>query len=178
MRTGIFAILAPSGKDSRMTTTTSASLFLVAAFCLGLPLASCAGKKEATDSPNPKLATATITVGSARVVAEIARTEVERERGLMFRKSLADGEGMLFIFDKDEQLAFWMKNTLIPLSLAYVASDGTIRQIVDLQPESLASVQAERSVRYALEVPRGWFDRAGVRVGDRADFGSLRGIVH
>jgi uncharacterized membrane protein (UPF0127 family) len=157
-----------------MTTTTSASLLIAAAaLCLAIPLASCAGKGEATDSPNPRLATAAVAVGGARVVAEIARTEVERERGLMFRKSLRDGEGMLFIFDKDEELAFWMKNTVIPLSLAYIASDGTIRQIVDLQPESLASVRAERSVRYALEVPKGWFDRTGVRVGDRADLSNL-----
>ena len=87
----------------------------------------------------------------------------------MFRKSLDDGKGMLFVFDRDEQLAFWMKNTSIPLSLAYIASDGTIRQIVDLEPQSLATVQAERSVRYALEVPRGWFDRAGVRVGRQGE---------
>lgn len=147
-------------------------LLFVTACCL--VLAACAGKKaEITDSPNPKLATKTIHVGSAMVVAEIARTETERERGLMFRKSLADGEGMLFVFDKDEQLDFWMKNTLIPLSLAYISSDGTIRQIVDLAPQSLASVQAERSVRYALEVPKGWFDRAGVHVGDRADLSGL-----
>jgi hypothetical protein len=139
---------------------------ILAAACLSLPLASCAGKKAVTDSPNPILTTATLKVGSAQVLAEIARTEVERERGLMFRKTLDDGKGMLFIFDKDDQLAFWMKNTLIPLSLAYIASDGTIRQIAGLEPQSLATVQAERSVRYALEVPKGWFDRAGVRVGD------------
>jgi uncharacterized membrane protein (UPF0127 family) len=72
-----------------------------------------------------------------------------------------------------------MKNTRLPLSLAYISSDGSIRQIVDLEPQSLASVQAERSVRYALEVPRGWFGRAGVRVGDivrLADGGELDGI--
>lgn len=151
---------------------------LAAASCLALSslaaLASCAGRKaEITDSPNPKLTTKTIQVGSSRVLAEIARTETERERGLMFRKSLEDGEGMLFVFDKDEQLAFWMKNTFIPLSLAYISSDGTIRQIVDLEAQSLATVQAERSVRYALEVPKGWFDRAGVRVGDKADLAGL-----
>jgi uncharacterized membrane protein (UPF0127 family) len=142
------------------------SLLLACYLLFTLPLVSCAGKKSATDAPNPVLKTAAIEVGSAQVLAEIARTESERERGLMFRKSLGDGKGMLFIFDKDDRLAFWMKNTLIPLSLAYIASDGTIRQIVDLEPESLAPVQSERSVRYALEMPKGWFDRAGVGVGD------------
>lgn len=140
---------------------------------LALPLQSCADKRAVTDSPNPKLKTATIKIGGAQVLAEIAATEVERERGLMFRTALEDGKGMLFVFDQDERLAFWMKNTLIPLSLAYIASDGAIRQIVELEPQSLASVQAERSVRYALEVPRGWFERAGVKVGDRMELAGI-----
>jgi hypothetical protein len=150
-----------------------ASLLFSVSFLFALPLASCADKKAVTDSPNPRLQTATIRVGKVQVVAEIARTEVERERGLMFRTSLEDGKAMLFVFDRDERLAFWMKNTRIPLSLAYIASDGTIRQIVDLEAESLATVQAECSVRYALEAPKGWFERAGIRVGDSVD---LRGI--
>jgi uncharacterized protein len=141
---------------------------------LALSLASCSeSKKGATDSANPSLPTSTIKVGSRSIVAEIAATETERERGLMFRASLADGKGMLFVFDKDDRYSFWMKNTKIPLSLAYISSDGSIRQIVDLEPESLASIQSERSVRYALEVPQGWFDRAGVKVGDRLQFGPL-----
>lgn len=156
-----------------MSTTRPTAFFILASLCLAIPFASCAQKKAVTDSPNPTLTTATIQVGGARVVAEIAKTEVERERGLMFRSSLDDGKGMIFVFDRDEQLAFWMKNTLIPLSLAYISSDGTIRQIVELEPQSLAAVQAERSVRYALEVPRGWFERAGVRVGDKVDLSSL-----
>ncbi len=130
--------------------------------------ASCAAPAKATtDSPNPSLPSVTLAVGSATVTAEVARTEVQRERGLMFRTSLADGKGMLFIFDADSELSFWMKNTLIPLSLAYIASDGTIRQISDLTPRSLAAVPSERAVRYALEVPQGWFGRAGVKVGDK-----------
>jgi uncharacterized protein len=151
--------------------------FLVLASCvaLGLSLASCSGgKKAVTDSPKPILASASITVGPSRVLAEIARTETERERGLMHRSSLAEGKGMLFVFDRDDRLAFWMKNTTLPLSIAYIASDGTIRQLSDLEPLSLATVQSERSVRYALEVPRGWFERAGVRVGDKVD---LRGVA-
>jgi hypothetical protein len=151
---------------------------LVCGLCaclLAFGLSSCADgkKKEVTDSPNPKLTTSSLLIGNARVVVEVASTENERERGLMFRSSLADGEGMLFVFDKDDILAFWMKNTKIPLSLAYISSDGTIRQIVDLEPESLASIPSERSVRYALEVPRGWFSRAGVKVGDKVNFGKL-----
>jgi uncharacterized protein len=152
--------------------------FLCAALCAALLFSpsfiSCSGKEKAvTDSPNPKLAAATLKVGGAQVIAELARTDAERERGLMFRTSLSEGSGMLFIFDKDDRLSFWMKNTKLSLSIAYIASDGTIRQIADLEPESLATLQSERSVRYALEVPRGWFDRAGVKVGDLVDLRAL-----
>lgn len=98
--------------------------------------------------------------------AEIADDDAERERGLMFREEVADGEGMLFVFGADQRLAFWMKNTQVPLSIAFIASDGRILEIRDMEPFSLAPVESERSVRWALEVPRGWFGRAGVGAGD------------
>jgi uncharacterized membrane protein (UPF0127 family) len=104
--------------------------------------------------------------GIAVVKAEIASTQEERAKGLMYRKNLPDGEGMLFIFDRDEVLSFWMKNTLIPLSIAYIAYDGRIIDIKDMYPNDQNSVSSSRSVRYALEVPQGWFSRAGVRTGD------------
>ena len=101
-----------------------------------------------------------------KITVEIARTEQERTQGLMYRKKLPDGEGMIFIFERDEQLSFWMKNTLIPLSIAFIASDGRITEIKDMQPLDLNSVKSSRSVRYALETPQGWFTRAGVKAGD------------
>ncbi|MDR1863621.1 MAG: DUF192 domain-containing protein [Treponema sp.] len=104
---------------------------------------------------------------SATIVAEIARTGKQRERGLMFRKELKDGEGMLFIFERDQILSFWMKNTLVPLSIAYISRDGVILEIRDLEPGNLRPVASSRSCRYALEVPRGWFHRAGLGPGDR-----------
>ena len=104
--------------------------------------------------------------GIAVVKAEIAVTVEERAMGLMNRKSLPDGEGMLFIFERDDILSFWMKNTIIPLSIAYIASDGRIIDIKDMYPLDLNPVPSSRSVRYALEVPQGWFSRAGVRTGD------------
>jgi uncharacterized protein len=156
----------------KATALLLSSLLLASLPALGL-LSCAAAKKAVTDSPNPTLPAVSIKVGKAQLLAEVARTEDQRERGLMFRTSLADGKGMIFIFDKDAQLAFWMKNTKLPLSLAYISSDGSIRQIVDLEPYSLASVEAERSVRYALEVPKGWFDRVGVKVGDKVELGGL-----
>jgi uncharacterized membrane protein (UPF0127 family) len=102
----------------------------------------------------------------AVVKAEIASTSEERSKGLMYRKKLPDGEGMLFVFERDEVLSFWMKNTYIPLSIAFIASDGKIIDIKDMYPLDENSVVSSRSVRYALEVPMGWFSRAGVRQGD------------
>jgi uncharacterized membrane protein (UPF0127 family) len=84
----------------------------------------------------------------------------------MYRKSLDDGRAMLFIFDRDERLSFWMKNTTIPLSIAFLSRDGRILEIRDLQPLDERSVRSSRSARYALEAPQGWFGRAGVAVGD------------
>jgi uncharacterized membrane protein (UPF0127 family) len=86
----------------------------------------------------------------------------------MYRESLKDGEGMLFVFDRDKLASFWMKNTFIPLSIAYIKSDGSILEIHHMRPEDLSLVRSSLSVRYALEVPQGWFDRAGIGPGDRA----------
>ncbi|MDA8411199.1 MAG: DUF192 domain-containing protein [Treponema sp.] len=136
-----------------------------------MTFSACAGSgKDANGiptSPNPTLPTATFAIGKATIVAELARTADQRERGLMFRKSLADGRGMLFVFDSDQVLTFWMKNTYVPLSIAWIGSDGYIKGLSDMDALSLAPVGSDRSVRYALEVPRGWFDRAGVQVGDK-----------
>jgi uncharacterized membrane protein (UPF0127 family) len=111
--------------------------------------------------------------GRVVVKAEIARTPEQREQGLMHRTELKDGHGMLFIFERDQMLSFWMKNTLIPLSIAYITHDGRIIEIHDMEPGNLTPVQSSRSARYALEVPHGWFARAGVNVGDRLDTSGL-----
>jgi uncharacterized membrane protein (UPF0127 family) len=106
-------------------------------------------------------------MGKVIVKAEIARTGAQREQGLMYRKELNDGYGMLFIFERDQVLSFWMKNTLVPLSIAYITSDGRIIEIYDMQPGNLNPVNSSRSARYALEVPQGWFSRAGIATGDK-----------
>ena len=92
---------------------------------------------------------------------------MEGQWGLMNRNSLPDGEGMLFIFENEQFLSFWMKNTTIPLSIAFIASDGRILDIKDMRPLDESSVLSSRPAKYALEVPQGWFDRAGIRTGDR-----------
>ena len=100
------------------------------------------------------------------VRAEIASTPAQQSRGFMKRKRIPDGTGMLFVFAKDEVLSFWMMNTPHPLSIAYINSGGRIRDIYDMTPYSLAPVKSTVSVRYALEVPQGWFDRVNIKVGD------------
>jgi uncharacterized membrane protein (UPF0127 family) len=96
---------------------------------------------------------------------ELAVTAEEQRRGLMFRKKLDDGFGMLFVYQRDQILSFWMKDTLIPLSIAFISHEGRIIEIHDMKPQSLEAVRSGRSVRYALEAPQGWFERAGISAG-------------
>ena len=104
--------------------------------------------------------------GSTLVVqAELARSSKEQQKGYMERKHIPEGTGMLFIFNKDEKLSFWMKNTPTALSIAFIGSTGEIREIYDMTPFSLASVESSYSVRYALEVPQGWFAKKNIKPG-------------
>ena len=106
---------------------------------------------------------------STYVVVEIARTDAERQRGLMDRTSLDDGAGMLFVFPEPVEVAFWMKNTLIPLSIAFIDEQGIIIDIQDMQPQDETLHYPSGPYRYALEVPQGWFERAGVAIGHTAE---------
>jgi uncharacterized membrane protein (UPF0127 family) len=140
-------------------------------YCLCVLLLTVSAGCAAAENRPQKLAALKFTIEradgeTAGILAEVARTDAERETGLMFRHSLADGEGMLFVFEKDQMLSFWMKNTLIPLSIAYIAYNGRILEIHDMKPQDLSPVRSGRSARYALEVPQGWFERAGIRPGD------------
>ena len=125
-------------------------------------------------NPNSKLPVKTLTIQKqdgtcVEVKAEIADTDESRQFGYMEREKIPEGTGMLFVFDRDQILSFWMKNTPHPLSIAYIDSRGKIRNIYDMTPFSLASVVSTVSVRYALEVPQGWFEKVGVKVGDTVE---------
>lgn len=100
------------------------------------------------------------------VKAEIAVKPEDRNFGFMERKNIPDGTGMLFIFEYDQILSFWMKNTPTPLSIAFITKDGKIKDIFDMQPFSTASKTSTGYVRYALEVPQGWYKKNGIKTGD------------
>ena len=100
------------------------------------------------------------------IKAEVAEKEEDRNHGFMERKNIPDGTGMLFVFEKEQILSFWMKNTPHPLSIAYIDSRGQIRNIYDMTPYSLTPIKSTSSVRYALEVPQGWFKENNINTGD------------
>ncbi len=119
-----------------------------------------------------KLSVQTLTITKADgqqidVKTEVARTQEERNKGYMERKNIPDGTGMIFIFERDQILSFWMKNTPHPLSIAYIDKSGTIRDIFDMTPFSLDPIYSTVSVRYALEVPQGWFAKNNIKSGDK-----------
>ena len=109
--------------------------------------------------------TAEMIIGGRSFTVEIARSPSERQQGLMHREELGKNRGMLFVFEYDQKLSFWMKNTHIPLDIAYIAKDGTIKEIHRLKPRSEKPVQSVHSVRYALEVPQGTFEELGIGPG-------------
>ena len=102
---------------------------------------------------------------------EVAKTPAEREKGLMFRQAMGESDGMLFVFDKEERLSFWMKNTLIPLDIAYINKKGVINEIYYMAPLDTSRIYSSvKPAMYALEVNAGWFNKNKIRIGSKIDF--------
>jgi hypothetical protein len=114
-----------------------------------------------------QLAVAELSAGMHLIRAEVADTFAARMQGLMHRKSLAQNAGMLFVFEETGIHCMWMKNTLIPLSVAFLDERGAIVSIADMQPQSEQSHCAARPARYALEMNQGWFARRGIQPGTK-----------
>ncbi len=112
-----------------------------------------------------KLPVTTLTIGMHLVKAEMAVNDEERSVGLMFRREMGQNEGMVFRFPNPKQVCMWMKNTLLPLSVAFVDEDGKIINIEDMQPETEVAHCAKRSARYALEMNQGWFRKKNIKPG-------------
>jgi uncharacterized membrane protein (UPF0127 family) len=102
-----------------------------------------------------------------RIRAEVARTNQQRQRGLMGRLDVGGDAGMVFVWPESNYRRFWMKDTPSPLSLAYIDEDGRIEQIADLEPFDLNDTPSSEPARFVLEMPRGWFGANGVKPGDR-----------
>jgi len=115
------------------------------------------------------LPTMELTIKGHRVTAEIAATTPSRTVGLMRRFSLLPDHGMLFVFDAPQPLAFWMKNTYIPLSIAFIGADGRILNIEDMAPQTEMTHDSRGPAMYALEMKKGWFAQFGIAAGDRID---------
>lgn len=113
--------------------------------------------------------TAEISIGDCRLSVEIADTPDLLEKGLSGRKQLAQGEGMLFVFDFQRRVSFWMKDTSIPLSIAFISADGRITQIEQMAPFDPQPVASRASVKYVLEVNQGFFQKNGIEVGMQID---------
>jgi uncharacterized membrane protein (UPF0127 family) len=128
-------------------------------------LALCSAPSHAQDAPQTNLPRTKITAGMYLIDAQVASTQDQRATGLMFRKEMPQSEGMLFIFEQPSQQCFWMKNTLLPLTAAFVEDDGTIINLADMKPQTTNSHCSERPVRFVLEMNQGWFTKKGIKAG-------------
>lgn len=116
-------------------------------------------------APQMNLRRIDLTAGMYRIDTQLAQTPQQREIGLMFRKEMPQQEGMLFIFEIPGVQCFWMRNTILPLTAAFVADDGTIVNLADMKPMSEDSHCSAKPVRYVLEMNQGWFDKRGIKAG-------------
>ena len=130
------------------------------AFALAASLAM--AQEPQMNLPRVKLA-----AGMHQIDAQVAATPDQRMTGLMHRKEMPQHEGMLFVFDYASQQCFWMKNTLLPLSIAFIADDGTIVNIDEMKARTEESHCSEKPVRYVLEMNKGWFAKKGIKAGAR-----------
>jgi hypothetical protein len=129
----------------------------------------------AQEAPQMNLPRVKLSAGMHLIDAQVAQTGQQRQIGLMYRREMPQHEGMLFVFEQPAEQCFWMKNTLLPLTAAFVADDGTIVNLVDMKPQTEESHCSAKPVRYVLEMNQGWFAKknlkAGVKLGG-APFGS------
>ena len=121
----------------------------------------------AQEIPQMNLQRSKIAAGMYVIDAQVAQTPEQREIGLMMRKEMPQHEGMIFIFEQAAQQCFWMKNTLLPLTAAFVADDGTIVNMADMKPQTEDSHCSTQPVRYVLEMNRGWFAKKGIKAGSK-----------
>jgi uncharacterized membrane protein (UPF0127 family) len=125
----------------------------------------------------PTLQTLKLWLGTNEISAELALTPAQVQTGMMWRTNMAEMEGMLFVFGGPQEVAFWMKNTLLPLSCAYIDPEGTIQEIYPMEPQNTNAIPSKSNqIQYVLEMKQGWFDRHSVSTGTvvRTELGSFQ----
>ena len=147
--------------------TMKISVSLLLSLLLGLASVS----TNAQNQPQLNLPRTTLSIGFHQLQVQVAATPEQQATGLMFRTDMPAHEGMLFVFPTASQQCFWMKNTLIPLTAAFVADDGTIINLEDMQPQTTQSHCSSKPVRFVLEMNQGWFVKKGLKAG-----GKLAGV--
>jgi uncharacterized membrane protein (UPF0127 family) len=119
----------------------------------------------AQEAPQLNLPRVKLTAGMHQIDTQVAHTPEQRATGLMFRREMPQHEGMLFVFEQPAGQCFWMKNTLLPLTAAFIADDGTIVNLADMKPQTTDSHCSAKPVRYVLEMNQGWFAKRGIKAG-------------
>lgn len=119
----------------------------------------------AQEQPQRDLPRVALSAGMYRIDAQVALTPGQRQIGLMYRSEMPQHEGMLFVFEEPAQQCFWMKNTLLPLTAAFVADDGSIVNLVDMKPQTTDSHCSAKPVRFVLEMNQGWFAKKAIKAG-------------
>lgn len=122
---------------------------------------------QTADAPQMDLPRVKLTAGMHLIDTQVARTNEQRQIGLMHRATMAQTEGMLFVFDEPATQCFWMKNTLLPLTAAFVADDGLIVNLADMKPQTTDSHCSTQPVRFVLEMNQGWFAKKGLKAGSK-----------
>lgn len=158
-----FASLCPT--DAQLAKRRGLVVVGLAAAAVAMALASPVARAQ--EGPQMNLQRVELTVGMHRIDAQVALAPEERQTGLMYRKEMPQFEGMLFVFEQPAQQCFWMKNTLLPLTAAFVADDGTIVNLEDMKPQTLDSHCSSKPVRYVLEMNKGWFAQKGIKAGTK-----------
>jgi uncharacterized membrane protein (UPF0127 family) len=134
---------------------------------LAVLLLALASQAHSQDAPQLDLPRVRLTAGMYQIDAQVALTHQQRATGLMFRREMPQYEGMLFVFEQPAGQCFWMKNTLLPLTAAFVADDGTIVNLADMKPQTTDSHCSAQPVRYVLEMNQGWFAKRGIKAGTK-----------
>ena len=144
---------------SALPTRSPLAATLLLALCVGTSAAS------AQEGPQLNLQRVELTAGMHRIDAQVAATPQQRQIGLMHRKEMPQQEGMLFVFEQPATQCFWMRNTLLPLTAAFVEDDGTVVNLADMKPQTEDSHCSAKPVRYVLEMNQGWFAKRGIKAG-------------